>query len=246
MPPDDLTTLMVVTATAEVTKAVGKLVVRNAIKFFKRIKRNWSARNERQAVRVLRTVAQAQDMTFDLPLNPPPDKLLVQILAYAGLEDEPELQRKYAALLANSAVNPDAVHPSFPQTLSQLTAPDVRVLDWLADQPRSEDGAFKDSAYSAAKVIRATAHDIITACSISSEEFVRVAGNLQTQGLVEAGYPYVVSRSGGSRPSSRIYSDLTLMSRGWDFVMACRPPKSRATEPLPVAQSLTITAVGRA
>jgi hypothetical protein len=57
-----------------------------------------------------------------------PFKLLLPMVENASIEENNELQDRWAAMLANSAVNRD-VHPSFPEILKQLSEKEVAYLD---------------------------------------------------------------------------------------------------------------------
>jgi Abortive infection alpha len=68
-----------------------------------------------------------------------PAKTLVPLLELAGLEDpdDQDMQTRWIALLANAAAGDAAngeVLPSFPQILSELTAVEAQMLDWLAEE----------------------------------------------------------------------------------------------------------------
>lgn len=64
----------------------------------------------------------------DLEPGRVPFKLLQPIIESASLEEKDELQDRWAALLANSAITRD-VHPSFPEILKQLSEREVLYLD---------------------------------------------------------------------------------------------------------------------
>lgn len=64
-----------------------------------------------------------------------PMHTLLPLLENSANEDEPELQERWAALLATAATAPTTVHPSFVRILAQLSAFDARLLSEL---PRLE------------------------------------------------------------------------------------------------------------
>jgi hypothetical protein len=70
------------------------------------------------------------------------------ILQHASVEDDHEMQSRWAALLANNSATPDKVLPGFPRILSELSPLDVRILDWLYNdtQPRPPVGENIEAA----------------------------------------------------------------------------------------------------
>jgi hypothetical protein len=56
---------------------------------------------------------------------------LIPVIQLASLQDNDELQERWAALLENTVKTPDEVLPSFGQTLSELTATEARYLSRL-------------------------------------------------------------------------------------------------------------------
>jgi hypothetical protein len=88
--------------------------------------------------RVKRSVRLLQDAqqfasAAGLQLKAVAPRLLFPILESASLQDDEDLQARWAALLANAATSPNSVHPSFIEILRQLTPDDARLLDKLSD-----------------------------------------------------------------------------------------------------------------
>jgi hypothetical protein len=66
--------------------------------------------------------------------RPVPLKIIVALLQCASLEEDGDLQERWAALLANaSATGPAKVHESFSEVLRQLSPRESRFLDHLYD-----------------------------------------------------------------------------------------------------------------
>lgn len=84
---------------------------------------------------LLRTTEQADAMlkAAGIEAQPVPGRILFPILEHCTLEEEPELQKKWAALLANAArPGPDGeVLPAYAEVLRQLTPMQARMLDWM-------------------------------------------------------------------------------------------------------------------
>lgn len=58
-----------------------------------------------------------------------PPRLFLPAIESASLEDDPNLQKMWAALLANASVNEESVPPSFLTVLQQLTPGEATILD---------------------------------------------------------------------------------------------------------------------
>jgi hypothetical protein len=59
------------------------------------------------------------------------EKIWQPVLQHASLETDDDLQERWAALLANASLTPDAVHPGFVDILGSLDHNDAMVLDHL-------------------------------------------------------------------------------------------------------------------
>ncbi len=68
-----------------------------------------------------------------------PPRILLPAVHYASLEDDDALQEKWAALLANTSVDPDHIPPSFPDILHSLTPVEVRLLDRVYDETLEDE-----------------------------------------------------------------------------------------------------------
>src|ERR1700683_382824 len=66
-------------------------------------------------------------------IRPIATRLFFPVLEAASIEDDDEMQTRWAALLANEATNVGSVHPSFIDILRQLAPDDARLLDRLCD-----------------------------------------------------------------------------------------------------------------
>ena len=88
---------------------------------------------QRRNLNLLTTAGRAADILGDLPLHDIPDRFMIPWANGASNEDRPELQAKWATLLAQAATatNELVVLPSFPDVLKQLTSVHVAVLDYL-------------------------------------------------------------------------------------------------------------------
>lgn len=62
-------------------------------------------------------------------IKPIAPRLFFPVLEAASIEDNDEMQTRWAALLANEATSVGSVHPSFLEILRQLALEDARLLD---------------------------------------------------------------------------------------------------------------------
>jgi|ERR1051325_6987535 hypothetical protein len=83
----------------------------------------------------LKMLQKTQRMLRDAGINPKTvsPRLFLPILESASVEDDGDMQTRWAALLANSVAD-DKVHPSFIETLKRLTPSDAKLLDSFYDQ----------------------------------------------------------------------------------------------------------------
>ena len=56
----------------------------------------------------------------------------------ASIQDDEDLHSRWAALLANAALSPTLVHPSYIEILKQLTPEDAQLLDRLYDSCKAK------------------------------------------------------------------------------------------------------------
>jgi hypothetical protein len=96
--------------------------------------------------RQLRLFERTKEMLEQAGIDPSrvPLKLLSPIIESASLEEDNELQDRWAALLANASSQPEGIHPSFVDVLRQLTSMDVLVLDVMFDLLPEDKKAERD------------------------------------------------------------------------------------------------------
>jgi hypothetical protein len=90
---------------------------------------------KRMADRVERCLVKTAKMIEDAGVTPQPaeDKLVIEILRGASLEEDDDLQTMWAALLANAALpeNAGKVRPSFVAVLKQMAHDEAALLNWI-------------------------------------------------------------------------------------------------------------------
>ncbi|SPP64732.1 Abi-alpha family protein [Nitrospira lenta] len=151
------------------------------------------------------------------------EKVALPILEYVSLETEDELIEKWAGLLASSTAG-DAVHPSFPHILSQLSVDDAQILDrlyiWMLEEERGLDYARHNSG------------QLKLLLGLSHQRFVIATENLSRLKLCRDG------REGDDAPfwatPSSFVDDLQplkLTVLGLRFIQMCRGPKKMKRSP---------------
>lgn len=92
--------------------------------------RDWQHRRNKRAQRLMVEAAQIVDRQ-KLEPHPVPGRLLFPILEKSSVEEDERLCCHWVSLLASAAINPDAVPPSFPHILAELSPLDAQVLNRL-------------------------------------------------------------------------------------------------------------------
>lgn len=142
-----------------------------------------------------------------LPPQAVSDRLLRAVLEHGSLEDDPEMQERWANLLAHEAVV-GPVPPSFPEILRVLEPSEAQALDELV----TEDGRNRSL--------------VINPQRLPAAQF----GNLERLGLVRT-VDIDASVGGDMVQLSKSFPDqLTTTAFGVAFVLACRVPEKQASE----------------
>jgi hypothetical protein len=160
--------------------------------------------------------------------RPVPGRVLWPILDYGSQADDDNLRAKWRAMLANAAdgKSKQNVRPLFARILSELTAEEVRLLDWIfesgtpAKTPR--DGDLKPWAV---LYVRQLA-DAESALGYDPADLVVMLSNFYRQGICEppgnGGRWY--DAADGSQVAGRMHDTFFLTPLGVEFVKACRYP----------------------
>jgi hypothetical protein len=86
----------------------------------------------KRQIRLLQEVKRLLDQSGQ-DIKPIATRLFFPALEAASIEDDDEMQTRWAALLANEAISVGPVHPSFIDILKQLAPGDARLLDRISD-----------------------------------------------------------------------------------------------------------------
>jgi hypothetical protein len=153
-----------------------------------------------------------------------PDPLLRSILEEGGTEDDPELQTRWANLLANLITERGAaVRRAFPRILSELEPVEALMLDGLVDHTTTgipPTGSNNDidvpAGYRQARFSNATLWKCAGGIRTPLDNLYRL------QLLQPLWTQPVIGHSLEGLESQRVGARFTQL--GWDFVQACRAP----------------------
>lgn len=162
-----------------------------------------------------------------------PDTFAAAWVQSATLEDEPELQTRWAALLANAAdpTTQGRLDIAFVEILRQLSADEARLLDWLkstedqkaraAPDPGGHVHALSRVSEGFRGVVRAEA--LARFPQFDGDSMDQVSVNLERLGLATTGHFLASTRIGRSHTEERVYgAAFSLTPLGHAFVRACR------------------------
>lgn len=200
---------------------------------------------KRMADRVERLFEKTGKMVQDAGITPQPvsDKLIIEIVRGASLEDNEDLHTMWAALLANAASpdGADEVRPAFVATLRQLSRDEALLLNWIYESLDRRNEPF-DAPFEGKDLIPAYAgigYGEVTewnpdktpkSARIDSLELQRCLDGLQADQLIRLRYdipnplePIITAHKFPYSVMEAQYFSMT--SRGLHFILACRPPK---------------------
>jgi hypothetical protein len=180
--------------------------------------------------RQIRLFKRVEEMLAEAKMEPGrvPFKLLLPMVENASIEENNELQDRWAAMLANAAVNRD-VHPSFPEILKQLSEKEVAYLDACYEYLEGKRQVDEDRNSHGAESIRGYGEldnqfllDLGWCLDFTENDPQVVLRKLE-ETLRYSGLQNNVIRLGLMRAPSR---DLNhgLTDFGNAFVKVCRPP----------------------
>ncbi|MET3392540.1 hypothetical protein ABIC33_003198 [Variovorax sp. 1140] len=172
---------------------------------------------ERQHRLILRADEFLKRSGLQVPSRAVPLKLALPILQGATLEEDDDLQDRWAALLVNAANAsfPGEIRRAYASMLEQLTSLDVRILDVIYSLPffdGMEHGVTTDALPDSAELMTASYAQI---ASRPQEEIEVSLANLARLGCIRPSLTY-----GGGEIFSRVVPTFA----GREFVNACRIP----------------------
>lgn len=160
-------------------------------------------------------LVKAKNITADIDeqLKEPPLKISMPLLENASLEDEEELQDKWANLLANSLTQKKDIKPAYIEILKELSSIEVKILDKIYDDAKLWWWVLTDVQFSS---------EAISKIFLSSIDDMRViVDNLFRLRLAEA--PAMINMSAwGYHPVLKT-NDIFQITFLWiKFIEACK------------------------
>lgn len=207
-----LTTIGKPTAEA-LTAVLGKIVSPSADAIGQGIAVSLQAWAKRRAELASGTVIGAAKLLYEAKIEPQPvpGRLLMPILEHASLEEDEQLQRKWAALLANAASpqSPDhLILPAYAEILRQLTPVHARFMDYM--KPKRDSSAELED-YRKGKMDDEIKEE--GRIGVIGLDYELVANDLHRLQLIEP----VAYGSG--------YGGVRITQLGRSFIDACTPPR---------------------
>jgi hypothetical protein len=174
----------------------------------------------KQRMNLAAVANQAEDLVGDLPLHEVPSRTLTPLVLGAANEDHPELQQRWAAMMAQAATSPNelTVPPSFPDVLKHLTALHVQVLDWMYERYiQAPDWPAVSSG------------DIRRTFNLPEDDYNFIASDLHRLQLIDGrrGIENFSDYEDRSQPivtTESTYETIRLTPYGRRFIRACNPP----------------------
>lgn len=185
----------------------------------------------KRQVRLLQEVKRFIEQSGEKEIKSVAPRLFFPVLDAASIEDDDEMQTRWAALIANEATNVGTVHPSFVEILKQLAPADARLLDTLYDHcTRRKTTTVRpwvdaETMYSYDAEERQNAHEAFS--------------NLLRLGLIQPTYELISGKPtkfsvgnavGVSRGQPKLKDSYELTDVACRFVQACRAPRKKEAE----------------
>lgn len=169
-----------------------------------------------------------------IQLKPVPMKIVLPLSQYASTEENPDLQERWAALLANTVTSDEAVHRSFPEILRQLGSSEARLLDKAFDYLVSKaTEETLDPQELPEQILMTFVEDLGTLCSLATYHNIADC-RIDLDGLIRLGLltrKWNMVRVGHGSSARHNPDDgypIGITSNGYRFVLACRKPKKAA------------------
>jgi hypothetical protein len=180
--------------------------------------RDWRTSNLNEVV------GQASEILNNAGITPRrvPGRILMPILEHASYEEDLDLRRKWAALLAHAAT-PEVGDRILPAILRQLTPVQARIVDWLYD--RSQQEAAPNEVY----WTEVERHHIQSEFDLSSSDYALLMSDLHRLQIIDGkrrvefkDMSGIFNTDSGTWTTQSMYGTITLTALGIHFVQACR------------------------
>jgi hypothetical protein len=142
-------------------------------------------------------------------------KVVAPLLEAGSLEEESEMQDRWAALLASAATDPDRVPPAFPRILAELSSTEARILDWMTERVHRQVGWV------------ANGEEIRQVHKLATWRYEVIMGNLVRLNLCRPSpNPDLLGAENIKRGTEWLsYQQVEFTRLGIAFVYACRAPE---------------------
>jgi hypothetical protein len=192
---------------------------------------------EKRTTRGQQVIVNAATMLQEAGIEPQqvPGRILLPLIEYSSLEDEPELQRKWSSLLANAASpGPEnKILPGFTEILRQLTPVQAKILDWMYSQKHNAAPGLFDTWPDCER------KDIEGTFNLSPAEYALLITDLERLQVIEPRREITAKDIEGTVDAEEMfrlivaywntrerYDTIGLTSLGIQFIKACTPPKA--------------------
>lgn len=200
----------------------------------------WAAKRQELASGTLLQAAHIL-VTDNIEPKPVPGRILFPLLLSASVEEDSDLRRMWATLLANAADSGRKADmmPSFVSILKSLLPVEAVVLEAVYHDENKTDANDHRIAYlpehsgarfnpDKMRIFAGPERTQIREVELPFSNFRVMADNLARLGLIEATY-YGATRSGGNT-TMRSYAPLVLSPLGFHFIRECvLTPKQKST-----------------
>lgn len=158
--------------------------------------------------------AQAKIEASGLNKKQIPLKVLVPIIQNSSLEQEENMQNKWANMLANAATGNVEVSPNYAAILNELSPTEVAILDKIYQEVN------KESDYQKRKALQFDATKLRSILSVSDEKMDLIIENLFRLNLLQspAGQGVMLGNFPFALRTTKVFEFTTL---GYEFVRAC-------------------------
>lgn len=186
----------------------------------------WKARNAAETCKEADLMLQEAGR---IVLGPVPGRLIMPILEAASQDDDPEMRKMWAALLANTAsMGGEKQLPGFSDTLRQLTPTHARILQWLYDQAYDPGTGIKHWPTVERKAIE-------TYFDLSGANYALLMADMTRLQLIQRHRPHknLDDKHSAQQQINHLLAELnerdrldhiTLSTLGIHFMMAVTPP----------------------
>jgi hypothetical protein len=193
---------------------------------------------DRMKQRVERCFSKGGTMILQAQATPsqPPDKIIIEILQGASLEEDEDLHTMWSALLANacSLEHANTVTPGFVAILRQMAPNEARLLKWMAECGGDARGITYQLLFSAQEALGYEAREsfVLPRYKDLDPRLATCLDGIEAQQLIRRNYWQKTKYGGFTQVmgAEQVNHTLAITQRGTDFLKACQPPKPKEAE----------------